>query len=204
MKRVAYISGPIAGHEGFNERLFRAAERRLVSKRSSGVMAPPYDLVLVPHDVPPYQHDGPCPPSYVQNGEHTAACYLRTDLHTMLAYATDVWFLPGWEASVGARLEMQVAAACGLALHFFHRNELGCAHNDHSGGRCDEAGCWNYRKPLDQVHTREELMALRSPGEPVTIHAPALGFPFKCMHKLRLGTTYCDTSHCPNYYGRAI
>lgn len=202
--KVAYLSGPIAGQPELNEPLFRAAAQKLLKENKFRRDNDRILRVVVPHDIPPTVHVGECPPSYVKNGEHTAACYLREDLIFMLQDCSDVWFLPGWEASVGARLEMQVAAACGLELHFFTRLELGCAHNNFARGRCDEPTCWHYRKPLDQVHTREELMALRSPGEPVTIHAPALGVPFKCAHKLRLGTTYCDTSHCPNYYGRAI
>lgn len=151
MKRVAYISGPIAGQPDLNGAMFRSAERRLRSGRGRKFK---YDLVLVPHDIPPYLHKGPCPPSYVKSGEHTAACYLRTDLSTMLLYATDVWMLPGWEASVGARLEMQVAAACGLAIKFFHRQDLGCVHTDHAQyRRCEERSCWNARKPLDQEAT---------------------------------------------------
>lgn len=163
--KVAYVSGPIAGHADFNEPLFRAAERRLTSKRNQPSHR--YDLVLVPQDIPPHGHEGPCPPSYVQNGEHTAACYLRTDLHTMLAYCTDVWFLPGWEASVGARLEMQVAAACGLSLHFFHRQELGCAHNDYIMAKCEEETCWNYRKQKAVQYQNSETLVtpVQRPGE---------------------------------------
>ena len=165
MHKVAYVAGPIAGHAEFNEPLFRAAERRLTSPRNQ--VSHRYDLVLVPHDIPPFRHEGPCPPSYTSNGEHTAACYLRTDLSTMLAYATDVWFLPGWEASVGARLEIQVAAACGLALHFFDQQDLGCAHTDYTSySRCDEASCWNYRKPRTSCTPGEGIdAALRRPNE---------------------------------------
>jgi hypothetical protein len=165
--RVAYISGPIAGYEALNEPMFRAAARRLTPDARVPVRKKwNYDAVIVPHDVPPYLHDGECPPSYVKNGDHTAACYLRNDLKYMLDLATDVWMLPGWEASVGARLEMQVAAACGLRIEFFHKQDLGCTHNDYGWGKCDGPGCWNYRKPLDQVHTAEEIAAaMKRPGE---------------------------------------
>jgi hypothetical protein len=67
---------------------------------------------------------------------------------------------------------MQVAAACGLTIKFFNRQDLGCAHNGHGYGKCDEAGCWNYRKPLDQVHMPEEIRAaIGRPGE----NYPGLG-----------------------------
>jgi hypothetical protein len=163
--RVAYISGPIAGHEGLNEVTFRAAERRLKSFRARKFS---YGLVIVPHDVPAWRHEGECPASYVKNGDHTAACYLRNDLRVMLEQATDVWMLPGWEASVGARLEMQVAAACGMGIKFFHRQDLGCAHTGHAEYRkCEEPGCWNTRKPSGL--SLQELAAIKRPGEPEVV-----------------------------------
>src|SRR5688572_6994579 len=199
MKRVAYISGPIAGQPDLNGAMFRAAERRLTGQRTLRKFR--YDLVLVPHDIPPYQHEGECPPSYVKNGEHTAACYLRTDLHTMLEHATDVWMLPGWEASVGARLEMQVAAACGLKIHFFHRQDLGCAHNDYGWGKCDEVSCWNYRKPHGFITGPDVTAAVRRVGEEVSARQVA---SMACVHPLtQFGTeAFCKVATCPNYYLR--
>lgn len=166
MKRVAYISGPIAGQPDLNGPLFRAAERRLTNPRNLRKFQ--YDLVLVPQDIPPYLHEGECPPSYVKSGDHTAACYLREDIIHMLKYATDVWILPGWEASVGARLEMQVAAACGLRIQFFHRQDLGCVHTDHAEYRkCEEPSCWNYRKPHGFTTPPDVTSAVRRLGEGV-------------------------------------
>lgn len=195
--KIAYVSGPIAGHEHLNEPLFRAAAQKLLRdnkfKRDNDRVL----RVVVPHDIAPFLHVDECPPSYVKNGDHTAACYLRTDLLVMLQDCSDVWFLPGWEASVGARLEMQVAAACGLGLHFFTRCDLGCAHNGFTRGRCDEAGCWNYRKPLDMVHTREEIdAAIRRPGEATVMDT------MLCVHPLHGMGPRCRTVHCSNYYGR--
>lgn len=205
-ERVAYISGPIAGQPDLNGELFRAAERRLTNNRNTRKFR--YDLVLVPHDIPPYVHEGDCPPSYVTNEEHSAACYLRTDLSTMLLYATDVWMLPGWEASVGARLEMQVAAACGLRIHFFHKGDLGCPHNDYGYGKCDEAGCWNYRKP-----PAEEPAITSATQRPNEGYAGALKQDTRsarqiasmaCAHPLtQFGTeAFCKVEACPNYYAR--
>lgn len=205
------MSGPIAGHPDLNEPMFRAAQRRLNNEmRRVPLKKWDYDHVLVPHDIPPHHHEDNCPTSYVQNGAHSAACYLRADILEMLKVATDVWFLPGWEASVGARLEMQVAAACGLGIKFFHRQELGCAHNGHGWGKCDEAGCWNYRKPLDMVHTKEEIdAAIRRPHErpsviAVNLPADPLGPTMlgPCAHRPHGTTTRCAEMVCPNYYGR--
>lgn len=196
--RVAYVSGPIAGYPELNEPLFRAAARRLVGTRVSPQRK--YDKVVVPHDIDPHQHEGPCPASYVQNGDHTAACYLRTDLIEMLRSADDVWMLPGWEASVGARLEMQVAAACGLGVKFFHRNDLGCAHNGYGWGKCDDSECWNYRKPQAEV-----AAAVRRVGEPMAVNeADTLGEDqlVGCAHRKRPGTNHCDNFFCPNHDGR--
>lgn len=190
MKRVAYISGPIAGHDELNEPLFRAAKRRLESERNTAAMK--YDKAIVPHDVPEWHHEGECPGGYRSSpaSPHSAACYLRTDLIVMLTQAEAVWMLPGWEASVGARLEMQVAAACGLSIHFFHRGDLGCLHTNHTEWRkCEESSCWNARKPLDQVHTRASARKIAAAA---------------CVHPLtQFGNeAFCKVEHCPNYYGR--
>lgn len=193
-KRVAYISGPIAGYPELNEAMFRAAKRRLEAERGARKFR--YDKAIVPHDVPAWQHEEPCPPSYVQNGDHTAACYLRTDLIVMLTQAQDIWMLPGWEASVGARLEMQVAAACGLGVKFFHRQELGCAHNGHGWGLCDDALCWNYRKPHGFVTADDVASAVRRVGEVSGLDT------MPCLHPLHGMGPRCRTAHCPNYYGR--
>jgi hypothetical protein len=202
-KRVAYISGPIAGQPDLNGALFRAAERRL--KNTKNLRKFRYDLVLVPHDIPPFLHEGECPPSYVKNGDHTAACYLRTDLSTMLLYATDVWMLPGWEASVGARLEMQVAAACGLAIKFFHPGDLGCAHIGYEEGKCDEEPCWNYCRTPDLFSAARRLgeahTVLGATMTPVTARKIA---SMACVHPLtQFGNeAFCKVEHCPNYYAR--
>lgn len=46
--------------------------------------------------------------------EHTWQCYLRHDLVAMLSRCDRIIMLPRWELSPGARLEHQVAIACGL------------------------------------------------------------------------------------------
>lgn len=112
----AYISGPIAGHEDA-EKNFRVAQRFLEKCQWT---------VVIPQDIPPWSHDGECPPGYRSSPDapHAAACNLRGDIIVMLECDV-VFMLPGWESSVGARLEMQVAAACGLPIRFLSKAELG-------------------------------------------------------------------------------
>ena len=108
---VTYVCGPMSGYHEHNEPAFRQAAAYL---RTRG------RIPVVPHDLPPVAHDGPCPRSHaaVTTGEHEVACFLRADLIALLTDCDDVYVLPGWEASVGARLEVQVAAACGIPLEF--------------------------------------------------------------------------------------
>ena len=116
--KTAYVSGPIAGRPRLNRRAFYTAQHMLLNGG--------WDRALVPHDVAPWSHEGDCPGGYRSSPDapHAAACNLRTDLIEMLATADTVFMLPGWELSVGARLELQVAAACGLEIHFLHQDVL--------------------------------------------------------------------------------
>jgi hypothetical protein len=107
-----YVCGPMSGVDGHNEDEFRAAERLLSGPDTS---------VIVPHDLAPMNHEGPCPRSHAgatSTGDHGVACYLRADLAHLLLYCDEVFVLRGWETSVGARIEVQVAAACGIPLRF--------------------------------------------------------------------------------------
>jgi hypothetical protein len=106
-----YVCGPMSGYEDHNEPAFRLVARSI---RADGKIA------IVPHDLPAMQHEGSCPRSHTAatTGNHGVACYLRADLAHLLLYCDEVFVLRGWEASVGARLEVQVAAACGIPLRF--------------------------------------------------------------------------------------
>jgi len=110
MTGAVYVAGPMTGYPNLNREAFRSAEHQL---RAAG------RLVVNPHDVEPHWHDGrDCPPSYaVSDDGHAAACYLRSALRVMLECA-EIHLLPGWEASVGARLELSVAAAVGMRVTF--------------------------------------------------------------------------------------
>jgi hypothetical protein len=106
-----YISGPIAGYPAFKE-VFESAAKHLRFLR--------FDVVN-PVDVPPHEHEGECPKSYVTANGHSAACYLRTDLKALLD-CDAIFMLSGWENSIGARLEHSVAAHCGLKIYYAGEN----------------------------------------------------------------------------------
>jgi hypothetical protein len=110
MTGVIYVAGPMAGYPDLNREAFRVASLRLAQAGR---------LVLNPHDVDPHPHPGrDCPRSYaVSDDGHAAACYLRSALRSMLG-CDEIHLLPGWEASVGARLELSVAAAVGMRVSF--------------------------------------------------------------------------------------
>lgn len=108
---TVYVCGPMTDHDDHNEGAFRHAATLLLERG---------DVPVVPHDLAPMNHDGPCPRSHAASttGDHGVACYLRADLAHLLLYCEGVYVLYGWETSVGARLEVQVAAACGIPLEF--------------------------------------------------------------------------------------
>lgn len=104
-----YISGAISGQP-----LADAADR-FASAASALVFAG--HTPVNPFTVPP--HAGcSCTGAVNQagaGGGHEWGCYLRGDLAAMLA-CDAILMLPGWEASHGARLELQVASAVGLEV----------------------------------------------------------------------------------------
>ena len=103
-----YVSGPMGGIPDLNEPAFRAVAANLMERGYA---------VIVPHDVEAVEHDGPCPRSHggtTQTG-HGTGCFLRGDVRA-LTYADAIYMLEGWECSVGARLELQVATACGISV----------------------------------------------------------------------------------------
>jgi Domain of unknown function (DUF4406) len=106
-----YVCGPMSGYPNHNEERFRFVAQQLERQ----------DFVpVVPHDVKPIEHEGPCPASHVAEttGKHDVACFLRADVIAMLERCDGIYVLRGWETSVGARLEVSVAAHCGLSIEF--------------------------------------------------------------------------------------
>ena len=90
-----YVIGPVTGREDLNRKAFEGARERLWDAG--------YD-VLIPHDVVP------------PDASHEQA--MRLSIKAMLG-CDGVVVLSDWEGSKGAKLEHDVAIACGLHVHNF-------------------------------------------------------------------------------------
>jgi hypothetical protein len=112
-KYDAYIAGPSFGYPDLNRANFLAVQRHVRERM---------DLeTLIPHDIPPFQHGKKsCPNGYrrSEGSEHSECCYARSDLVYMLRDCLSVYVLPGWEPSVGSRLEVLTAVQCGMPISF--------------------------------------------------------------------------------------
>src|SRR5690349_12609463 len=111
-KRI-YVSHPISGYDDQNAAL---AEEIAQSVDLSGGVA------VLPLDIDPEPHDGPCPASYVaqQGDQHSAACYIKADIIAMLGCDAIV-VAPDWQSSVGCRGEVMTALLCGMPMFFYRR-----------------------------------------------------------------------------------
>jgi len=107
--RRVYLAGPMAGIPEDNFPLFQHAQAILESLGAE---------VVNPAGIRPRGHKGPCPPGPQGNSAHTGPCHLREDIRELVRCDLIV-LLPGWEASVGARLEMIVATQCALGVLFY-------------------------------------------------------------------------------------
>lgn len=90
-----YVSGPMTGYDDFNYPAFFKAEHRL---RESG-----YNVIN---------------PAVFGGAHQTGLDYhglLRRDIRLLLE-CTGIALLPGWEDSLGASTERQVAKACGIHI----------------------------------------------------------------------------------------
>jgi hypothetical protein len=110
MSLKVYISGPIAGYPNRNEEAFRAAAMRVRRRGHAPV---------VPLDIPPWVHDGPCPRGYT-GGEpgHSSCCFLRADL-AVLGQCDAILMLEKWEWSQGGTLEHRFAIMTGVPVYYF-------------------------------------------------------------------------------------
>ena len=96
MSRSIYIAGPMTGKPSYNYPAFIAAAKALSANG--------YTPIHTAHGDPP--HPDKAHPHHV---------YIREALALLLT-ADAVALLPGWERSVGARLERDVALACGMPV----------------------------------------------------------------------------------------
>lgn len=129
-----YISHPIAG---------KTEEQKLESERAGAYYA---ERVLngspvLPRQIPPYcgstSNPGypiPCtiPGKVIPGDDHSVQCYMRGDIAEMLT-CDAILVMPGWQASAGCRDEVNVAAMCGLPIHFFD-TRVGVAASSGVGG----------------------------------------------------------------------
>lgn len=96
-----YIAGPMTGYPEFNYPAFAAAAADL---RARGFE------VVSPTEV----SDDVAPDDYTT--ERPYGWYLRRSLRLLLD-CDEVYLLPGWEGSTGARLEVEVARALRMPIH---------------------------------------------------------------------------------------
>lgn len=103
-----YVSGPITGIPEANRQEFEDAAKMV---QAAGAWP------LIPHDIDP-DHLGRCIPDGKREASgHTYPCHLRADVLVMLT-CDAVLMLPGWEQSHGARQEHNIAAVCGVPIHY--------------------------------------------------------------------------------------
>lgn len=110
-----YIAGPIANIHNGNREKFQEAS---LFVKNLGFET------VVPFDIPPVEHPGELCPIGPIAGEHTAPCYIKSDLIEMLK-CDGVVFIPGWEYASGAMLEFQVAKGCGMFVFKYHNDRRG-------------------------------------------------------------------------------
>lgn len=90
-----YLAGPMRGYPEFNYPAFHAAAAKL---RDLGFE------VFNPAEC--FDGDTSLP----------FETYMQRDLQEVVSWADEVWVLPGWQQSVGARIEVTVARAIGLRV----------------------------------------------------------------------------------------
>ena len=106
--RRVYLSGPMTGIKDWNRAAFDEAEKRLVCE--------PFDVMWIYN---PADHIDD-----MRSLSHEGAMYLS--IHSLMSidvvdskfvpYYDVLVSLPGWEKSAGARLEREVAEACGIEV----------------------------------------------------------------------------------------
>lgn len=96
--RRVYISGPMTGHPDLNARAFAEVQDELLGTDLADLYNPHWIAVACP----------------------TREEAMAWDLHRLTGMCSEggctVVLLPGWEESKGARLEREVALACGAEI----------------------------------------------------------------------------------------
>ena len=109
MRKRVYICGPMAGYPHLNRDAFEAAAELIHEQR---------DAAVIPHDIPPFAHEGECAPVYGdagREGVHDSGCYLRADIAEMVRCDV-IYRLPGWSRSRGARIESAIAVMLHIPI----------------------------------------------------------------------------------------
>lgn len=132
MKDRVYISGAIMFSPDKGRAAFLEAEDALLSLGFEAIN--PKNVAACP--------DRSCirlPDEEARGMVHSWACFLKYDLAAMLA-CDSILMLSGWERSHGARLEMSVAAACGMTIMHYVDGDVTSFEDGqsfvHIGGNC--------------------------------------------------------------------
>lgn len=107
--RVAYIAGPVSGHDDLNRPAFDAVARQLKDQGWKTLI--PLDYANTPEAQKEAEEHGKGAvgmPGYQEA--------MRRSLCLLLA-AERVYVLPGWTMSNGASLEVRVAEAVGIPVY---------------------------------------------------------------------------------------
>lgn len=108
--RTVYLCGPMRGYPAFNVDAFMAVEADLIERGWKVYNPARHDMVmgLNPYRYPTGEADN-LPLGFIYQA-------MRWDVQHV-AKADAIVCLPGWEQSVGGKLELRVALACGLAIY---------------------------------------------------------------------------------------
>lgn len=128
MTRRAYLAGPMTGLPDFNRQAFRDAM-----------------IWLIAHG---WQVESPAENVLPEGSSH--ADYMRAGVKQMIECDTII-LLPGWRESFGARVELEVAVACGFDVYEYLEND--------DGPYLKIASLEATMAALDAAHAHDEAMA---------------------------------------------
>lgn len=113
--KIIYIAGPMTGYEKHNCPAFDSACQVLREWNKDAVVISPPDITrMLGHDPENVEATG---------SVESYRFYMRQDIHTVMN-ASEVWALPGWERSNGAKLEVLLAQTLGIPVYEFATGEL--------------------------------------------------------------------------------